>query len=167
MTRTSLMIAALVAVCLAAPSHADDVMAGSLKISGLWARAMPKGASVGGGYLTITNTGTAPDRLMGGSTDVAGGVEVHQMSMDNGVMKMRPVTGGLEIKPGETVKLDPSGYHLMFTGMKQPLKEGEHFKVTLDFINAGKVDVDFGVAGIGAMQGAAGGMQLMPGMKMK
>jgi hypothetical protein len=98
---------------------------------------------------------------------VAGGVEVHQMSMDNGVMKMRPVAGGLEIKAGETVKLDPSGYHLMFTGMKQQLTQGGHFKVTLDFANAGKVDVDFGVAGIGAMQGGAGGMKPMPGMKMK
>jgi hypothetical protein len=168
MKRTSLIATALVAAALIAPAHAEDVMAGSLKISTPWARATPKGANVGGGYLTITNTGTAPDRLMGGSTDVAGGVEVHQMSMDNGVMKMRPVAGGLEIKPGETVKLDPSGYHIMFTGMKQQLKEGEHFKAMLDFAKAGKVAVDFTVEGLGAM--SIGGTHPMPGgmpMKMK
>jgi len=169
MARLSILIATLIALGLAAPSYADDVMAGGLKISAPWARATPKGASVGGGYLTITNTGTKADRLLGGSTAVAGSVEVHRMSMDNGVMKMRPVTGGLEIKPGETIKLDPTGYHLMIVGLKQPLKEGDHVKVTLDFTNAGKVDVDFAVAGIGAMQGGAmqGGAGGMPGMKMK
>ena len=73
------------------------------------------------------------------------------MKMDNGVMKMRPVAGGLEIKPGQTVKLDPGGYHVMFMGLKQQLKEGEHFKATLDFAKAGKVDVDFTIEGIGAM----------------
>jgi copper(I)-binding protein len=168
MTRTSLIIAALFVAFMICSAHAEDVMAGSLKISAPWARATPKGASVGGGYMTITNTGSTSDRLMGGSTDVAGHVEVHQMSMDNGVMKMRPVSGGLEIKPGETVKLDPSGYHIMFTGMKQPLKEGEHFKATLDFAKAGKVDVDFIIEGMGAM--SIGGTHPMPGgmqMKMK
>jgi hypothetical protein len=162
MTRTSLAAAAFFATVLMFAAHADDVISGNLKISAAWARATPKGASVGGGYLTITNTGTAPDRLLDGSTNVAGRVEVHQMSMDNGVMKMRPVAGGLEIKPGETVKLDPSGNHLMFTGMKQQLKEGEHIKATLDFAKAGKVDVDFTVAGVGAM--SIGGTHPMPGM---
>ena len=69
------------------------------------------------------------------------------MKMDNGVMKMRPVEGGLEIKPGQTVQLDPGGYHVMLMGLKQPLKEGEHFKATLEFEKAGKVDVDFTIAG--------------------
>ena len=163
MTRISLTIAALFAAIMICPAHAEDIMAGQLKISAPWARATPKGASVGGGYMTITNTGTTPDRLMGGATDVAGHVEVHQMTMDNGVMKMRPLAGGLEIKPGQTVKLDPSGYHIMFMGMKQQLKEGEHFKTTLDFAKAGKVDVDFTVEGLGAMN--IGGTHPMPGMK--
>ena len=101
--------------------------------------------------MTITNTGTAPDRLIGGSTDISKQFEVHQMKMENGVMKMRPVEGGLEIKPGQTVKLDPSGYHVMLMGLKQQLKKGEHFKATLAFAKAGKVDVDFTVEGIGAM----------------
>jgi len=149
MTRISLVIAVLAALT-AMPAQAEDFMAGSLKISSPWARATPKGASVGGGYMTITNTGSAPDRLIGGSTDIAKGFEVHEMKMDGGVMKMRPVAGGIEIKPGQTVKLDPSGYHVMFMGLKEQLKKGGHFKATLDFAKAGKVAVDFAVEGIGA-----------------
>ena len=68
-------------------------------------------------------------------------------------MKMRPVAGGIEIKPGQTVKLDPGGYHVMLMGLKQQLKQGEHFKATLEFAKAGKVDVDFTVEGIGAQTG--------------
>ena len=81
--------------------------------------------------MTITNTGTAPDRLVGGTTDIAKSFEVHEMKMDGGVMKMRELAGGLEIKPGQTVTLDPSGYHVMFVGLKDQLKQGSHFKATL------------------------------------
>ncbi len=163
MTRTSLTIAVLFAAFLICPAHAEDVMAGHLKISAPWARATPNGASVGGGYLTITNTGTESDRFVGGASTVAKEVQIHEMTMANGVMKMRPVAGGLEIKPGQTVKLNPGGYHIMFMGMKQQLKEGEHFKTTLDFTKAGKVDVDFAVEGIGAM--SIGGTHPIPAMK--
>ena len=156
-------IVAIVFAALAIPSaQAADVTVGGLKISSPWARATPKGASVGGGYMTITNTGAAPDRLVGGSTDIAKSFEVHEMKMDGGVMKMRPVAGGLEIKPGQTVTLDPSGYHVMFVGLKDQLKQGGHFKATLDFAKAGKVEVDFVVEGIGAKAGS--GDHAMPGM---
>jgi copper(I)-binding protein len=145
-----LSIAACV-VALVWPAVAADVTVGSLKISAAWARATPKGAPVGAGYLTITNTGTTPDRLIGGSSEVAGRLEVHSMIMENGVMKMRPVAGGLEIKPGVTVALAPDGNHLMFEALKAPLVQGHAIKVTLIFEKAGKVDVDFSVEGIGAM----------------
>jgi copper(I)-binding protein len=158
------LIAAVLGL-LALPAQAADVMVGHLKISAPWARATPHGASVGGAYLTITNMGSAPDRLIGGASAVAKEVQVHEMTMENGVMKMRPVAGGLEIKPGATVTLKPGGYHIMFVGLRQPLKQGEHFKVTLAFAKAGKVDVDFTTEGIGAMHGGSGGS--MPGMKMK
>jgi hypothetical protein len=161
MIRTAVIIAAVFAALFAEPAQAADVTVGHLKISAAWARATPKGASVGGGYMTITNTGTDPDRLMGGSTEVSKMFQIHQMKMDNGVMKMRPVEGGLEIKPGQTVTLDPSGYHVMLMGLKQQLTQGEHFKATLDFAKAGKVDVDFTVEGVGAMHG---GGASMPGM---
>lgn len=163
MTRTAFIIATVLAAWAALPAQAEDVTIGGLKISAPWARATPKGASVGGGYMKITNTGTAPDRLVGGSTDISRSFEVHEMKMDDGVMKMRLVAGGLEIKPGQTVTLDPSGYHVMFVGLKDQLKQGDHFKATLQFAQAGKVDVDFTVEGIGAK---SGGDHDMPGMKM-
>jgi copper(I)-binding protein len=144
--------------------QAADVMVGHLKISAPWARATPKSASVGGGYMTITNTGTTPDRLIGGASAISSRFELHEMKLDNGIMKMRPVAGGLEIKPGQTVKFDPSGFHVMLVGLKHQLKQGEHFKATLEFAKAGKVDIDFTVEGIGAMHG---GGDAMPGMKMK
>jgi periplasmic copper chaperone A len=165
MTRISFMFVVAVAAMIAAPAQAKDFIVGALKISAPWSRATPKGASVGGGYMTITNTGSASDRLIGGSSDIASRFEVHEMKMENGVMKMRPVKGGIEIKPGQTVKLDPSGYHVMFIGLKHQLMQGQHFKGTLEFAKAGKVAVEFSVAGIGAMKGDA--MPGMGGMKMK
>ena len=164
MTRTTFIIAALFAAWTAMPAQAEDVTVGSLKISAPWARATPKGASVGGGYLKITNTGTAPDRLVGGSTDISRSFEVHEMKMEGGVMKMRPLANGLEIKPGQTVELNPGGYHVMFVGLKKQLMQGDHFTAALEFAKAGKVDVDFSVAGIGAQTG--GGDHAMPGMQM-
>jgi len=163
MTRISIIAVAILAASLSIPAQAEDVTAGSLKISAPWARATPKGASIGGGYMKITNTGSAPDRLVGGASDVSSRFEVHEMSMDNGVMKMRPVGQGIEIKPGETVEFKPGGYHIMFVGLKNGLEKGQHVKATLEFEKAGKVDVDFTVEGIGAQ---TGGDNAMPGMKM-
>jgi hypothetical protein len=146
----------------ASAAYAMDYHVGSLDIAGPWSRATPKGASVAAGYLTIKNTGTAADRLVGGSSDAAAKFEVHEMSMDNGVMKMRPLKDGLEIKPGETVELKPQGLHVMFVGLKKPLQQGDHVKATLEFEKAGKVDVEFDVTGMG---GPPAG-HAMPGMKM-
>ena len=126
-----------------AAAGADDVKVGALQISAPWARATPKGASIGGGYLKITNTGTAPDRLIGGSTPISGKIEIHEMSMAGGVMKMRELSGGLEIKPGRPSSSSPAACHMMFVGLKQQLTQGEHFKATLQFEKAGKVEVDF------------------------
>ena len=159
-----LILAGAVAAILMSPALAKDYTAGSLKIEQPWARATPKGAPVGGGYLTITNTGTAPDRLLGGSVSVSSGFEIHEMAMDNGVMKMRMLSQGLEIKPGETVTMKPGGYHLMFTGLKDQLKQGGSFPGTLQFEKAGKVEVEFGVQGMAAT--SAGGASGHGGMPM-
>jgi copper(I)-binding protein len=167
--RISLLIAAL--ILSGGVSLAEDVKIGSLDISTPWARATPKGATIGGGYLKITNTGTTADRLVGGSTPISGKLEVHEMSMSGGVMKMRPVSGGLEIKPGQTVEFKPGGLHIMFVGLKQPLQQGQHFKATLQFEKAGSVDVDFSIAGVGAASAGSGASAPMShgmgGMKMK
>ena len=167
MTRAVFIVAAVLAAWAALPALAEDVTIGSMKISAPWARATPKGASVGGSYMKITNIGTVPDRLVGGSTDIASRFEVHEMKMEGGVMKMRPVAGGLEIKPGQTVTFDPGGYHVMLVGLNKQLMQGEHFKATLEFAKAGKVDVDFIVESIGAQTGGGHGMPGMGGMQMK
>jgi periplasmic copper chaperone A len=136
----------------AAAAHAHEYTAGSLKIGHPWARATPKGAAVAGGYLKITNTGKEPDRLIGGSVAFAGRFEIHEMSHEGGVMKMRHLPKGLEIKPGETVEFKPGSYHLMFMDLKQPLVKDQtpRPKGTLMFEKAGKVEVEFAVEAIGA-----------------
>jgi copper(I)-binding protein len=147
----------VLALVLLTDSTALAQKAGDIEITAAWARATPKGAQVGGGYLKITNTGTTPDRLTGGSSAVSGKFEVHEMSMSGGVMKMRALDKGVEIKPGETVEFKPGGYHLMFVGLKQPLERGKPFTATLQFEKAGKVEVQFKVEPIGAP--APGGMK--------
>lgn len=165
MIRTSIIAAAILFGCWVSSAHAEDALGGSIKISGPWARATPKGASVGGAYMTITNTGSVADRLVGGSSDVSGRFEIHEMSMDNGVMKMRPLDKGLTIKPGQTIELKPGGNHVMFVGLNRTLEEGQHVKATLEFEKSGKVAVDFTVEGIGARAGGApsGKMQMQHG----
>ena len=164
---------AFLAALFGAPACAEDIKAGDLVISQAWSRATPGGAKIGGGYMTIENKGTTPDRLIHCSGDIAGKVEVHEMSMKNGVMTMRPLDNGLAIEPGKTVKLAPGGFHLMLFDLKSPLKQGDKVAITLEFEKAGKVMISLDVGSLGA-QGPAGAenppgktdMKNMPGMKM-
>ena len=146
------MLAGVAALMVAAtaPAGAQETKAGDLVITQPWSRATPTGAKVAGGYLTIENKGSAPDRLVGGAGDVAGKVEIHEMAMNNGVMTMRPLDKGLTIEPGKTVKLAPGGYHLMLMDLKGPLKQGEKVPLTLEFEKAGKVTLSLDVQGVGA-----------------
>ena len=157
------LVLALLAVAPAA--RAADYDVGSIHISQPWSRATPKGASAGAGYMTITNKGTAPDRVNCVSSDASAECQIHTMTMDNGVMKMRPVEGGLEILPGQTVTLKPGGLHMMLIDLKHPLEAGGSVKATLKFDHAGTVDVEFPTAAIGApAPGAdAGGGSMMSG----
>jgi copper(I)-binding protein len=161
----ALSLALAVGFTANAQAQTPDIKAGDLVISQAWTRATPGGAKVGGGYLTIENKGTAPDRLIGGTTEVAGKLEIHQMSMSNGVMKMHPVDGGLAIEPGKTVKLAPGGYHLMMVDLKQPFKQGDKVPVTLEFAKAGKVALSLDVQGIGAQAPHAAGETGQTNMK--
>ena len=138
------------AFALSSAVWAEDYKVGSLEITQPWSRAVPQGATGAAGYLKIKNTGAESDRLVGGSTPVAGKLEVHEMTMTKGVMRMRPVDGGLEIKPGETVELKPESFHIMMTGLKQPVEKGKPFKASLTFEKAGAVDVEFAVEAVGA-----------------
>jgi copper(I)-binding protein len=146
----------------AAIAHARDYKAGALDIVDPWSRATPKGATVAGGYMKIKNTGSTPDRLIGGSSEVASKFEVHEMKMENGVAKMRPIKDGLEIKPGDTVELKPGSFHIMLVDLKKPLTAGDQIKATLVFEKAGKVNVEYDVLAMGAEPAHD-----MPGMKMQ
>ena len=143
MMKATLLAAAL--ALLAAGAGAHEYKAGSIRIDHPWARATPRGATVAAGYLKLTNTGSTPDRLVGGTSSASKDVEIHEMSMTDGVMKMRPIKGGLEIKPGQTVELKPGGSHLMFVNVKAPLKEGTSVPATLKFQRAGEVKLEFQV----------------------
>jgi copper(I)-binding protein len=155
---------ALAAAQLASPTaRAADYDVGPMHIAQPWARATPKGASSAAGYLTVTNSGTTPDRLTCVSSDAAAQCQIHTMSLEGGVMKMRPVEGGLEIPPGGTVTLKPAGLHVMLVNLKHPLEPGKMVELTLKFEKAGTVEVELPIAAIGAPAPgvAAGGGTMM------
>jgi periplasmic copper chaperone A len=143
---------------------------GSVTLSDAWARATPGGAQTAAAYLTLQSpTG---DRLTAVATPAAQKAELHTMTMDGGVMKMRQVDG-IDLPPGQAVTLKPGGYHIMLTGLAEPLQEGQSVPLTLTFAKAGNREVTATVQKIGAMgpsaTGAGGetghGMN-MPGMTM-
>jgi len=145
----------------ASAATAHSYQLGSLHIGHPWIQAPPPGAPTAAGYLSITNGGKTPDRLLGGDTPRFARLEVHRMTMAGGIMRMRPAVDGLEIAPGQTVTLAPGGgYHLMLTGPKRGLAPGDHVPATLRFARAGTIRVDFHV------QAGPGGDAAMPGMKM-
>jgi copper(I)-binding protein len=152
MTRSLFLAFALLLASLGAAS-AHSYKLGALEIGHPWARATPPTAPTGGGFLSVKNTGTTPDRLVSVSSPAAGSVQVHEMKMEGSVMRMRELTGGLEIAPGATVTLAPGGLHLMMMGLKAPLKQGERVPLTLVFEKAGRIDVELAVVAIGATPG--------------
>ena len=147
---------------LAGPALAESVTVGDLAISDAWTRATPPGAPTAGGYLTITNKGSAPDTLTGASTPIAQAGELHLMAMKDGVMTMRAVEGGIAIPAGGSVTLAPDGFHIMFVTLKIPLKVGGTIPVTLTFAKAGSVTAAFQVLPIGS----SGPTAAMQGMDM-
>jgi periplasmic copper chaperone A len=128
----------------------------SLKIDHPFARATPPGAKTGGVFVTVENTGLQSDRLISVSSPVAGVADLHEMKIDSGVMRMRGVAA-LEVKAGETLELKPGGYHVMLSELRQPLKVGDTFPLTLTFENAGAVEVSVWVEEMGAGGGATRG----------
>lgn len=135
---------------LTTPAAAGDIQIGDIVVSNPWTRVTPPGAKVAGGFMTITNKGTTADRLVGGTSPIAGRMEVHEMKMEGGAMKMNEVAGGLEIKPGETVELKPGSYHVMFMDLKSGPVEGSPVEGTLKFDKAGEAKVSYKVAPLGA-----------------
>ncbi|CUX32831.1 MULTISPECIES: copper chaperone PCu(A)C [Agrobacterium] len=128
----------------------DVVKAGSLEVSEGTTKAMLPGQPVGGGYVTIKNTGDSDDKLIGVESSSAGRAEIHEMAMVNDVMKMRKLDDGIVIPAGQTVELKPGGLHMMFFDVKKPFAEGDKVPVTLIFEKAGKVEI---VLSAGAAKG--------------
>ncbi len=139
-----------ISVTLAGAEHAHGghggvqttgpVEAGNLEISGGAVKAMLPGAKVGGGGFIVKNNGSTDDRLIAAESPAAGRVELHEMTMENDVMKMRKVEGGIAVPAGETVELKSGRLHLMFMEVKKPFAEGDVIPLTLTFEKAGKVD---------------------------
>ncbi|MCP4380045.1 MAG: copper chaperone PCu(A)C [Hyphomicrobiales bacterium] len=144
-------ISTILAAFLAAPLPlaAQVATSGGLEIHKPWTRATPPGARTGGGFVVIRNTGEESDRLTGGSSPV-GRVELHTMEISDGVMKMRPLTDGLAIPPGETVELKPGEHHIMFVDLAGAIGQGEPLPVTLVFEKAGAIPIEMFVVPPGA-----------------
>ena len=132
--------------------------AADLTVSDAWSRATPSGQSSAVVYLTVKDSG-APDTLTGASTPVASAAQLHESRTANGVTTMRPV-GTVQVSPDHELTLAPGGLHLMLTGMKQQLKTGDTFPLTVTFAHAGAVETKVTVRGLGA------GTHDMHGMRM-
>lgn len=157
--RTKLAALSAVLVFFATLTGGAFAQGTAVQVKDAWARATPGGAQTAAAYVTITST--AGDRLTGASTPAAKEAQLHTMTMDNGVMKMRQVDG-IDLPAGKAVALKPGGYHIMLMGLAQPLKEGQTFPLTLTFEKAGTQQVTVAVQKVGAM----GPGTTMPGMDM-
>jgi copper(I)-binding protein len=150
MQRLAVYVLALGLSLVPVQLFAHEFKAGAIEVEHPWSRATPGGAKVAAGYVTLKNSGEAPDRLVSATAEIARTTEIHVMKMVDGVMQMRPVPDGVVVPAGGEVALKPGSYHLMFMDLKRPLKEGETFAGTLNFETAGSVDVTFMVERPGA-----------------
>ena len=153
LSRRAILGAALALPAL--PARAQDATAGALRLSAPWTRAMRAGGT-GAGFMTIRNTGTAPDRLVAARSPAAGVMELHTHIRDGDVMRMRAVPA-IELPAGQEVRLAPGGLHLMLIGLTQSLEPGGRVPVTLVFERAGEVTIQLVVEAAGARGPAHGG----------
>jgi len=151
---SKLAFAALLMVS-AVPAFAQS---SSIQVENPWAPATPSGAKIGAVYMTIDNKLSIADRLTGLSSEVAKKLQIHETKMENGIMKMREISGGLPVPAGGSVVLKPGGYHVMLIDLNKPLKAGETFPVTLVFEKAGKVSITVSVQSMGATHDSMPGM---------
>jgi periplasmic copper chaperone A len=149
---------AAILIAIAAPAFAQGTTTAPIAVEQPWARATPAGAMTGAVYMTLDNKSASADRLTGASSDVADKLQIHEMTVVNGVMQMRQLADGLPIPAGGSVVLKPGSYHVMLIGLKQPLTPRETFPLTLTFAKAGNISVTVAVQAIGAMQDSKGGM---------
>ncbi|MEO1679779.1 MAG: copper chaperone PCu(A)C [Pseudomonadota bacterium] len=122
-----------------------SAIAGGITVSDAYARAATPNAKSGAAFMAITNTGTAPDRLVAAATDAAQRVELHTHIMDGGIARMVEVEEGFEIAPGETILLDRGAEHVMMMGLTRSLIHGDTVELTLTFETAGEVTLEIPV----------------------
>lgn len=159
-----LVAAAAAPAALSAADNPPNAAEENLVVENAFTRPTPGGATVAVGYMTITNNGAAPDRLVSVDSDISDKVEIHETTMKNGVMEMHELPNGIEIGAGETVALKPGGDHIMFMDIKHPIKAGDVINATLGFENTGKIEIGFkAMPSMGAMAPSGN----MGGMKMK
>jgi periplasmic copper chaperone A len=149
------MFAAIAALVVSVPVFAHDFRAGPIEITHPWSRATAAKAQVGAGFLKLSNTGRTTDRLVAVKSAVSSRVEIHTMTMEGGVMRMRELKSGLTIPPGAEVILQPGAEHIMFMGLNGPITHGADFKATLVFERAGEVEVTFKVEAMGSQPAAS------------
>ena len=142
----------LIIIISVSNSFSGDAVIGDLKIEHAWTRVPPRTATNTSGYLTIHNYGTKSDILISGTSLSADKLEIHTMTLTDGIMKMRPLKNGIPIPANSTIELSPGGLHLMLSNLLEPLTEGQYIPVTLNFKHAGKVTVNLDIAGIGATE---------------
>lgn len=134
---------------LAATAEAADYKLGAIEINQPWTRATPPTAPSGGGYLVLTNTGTTPDRLIAVTSPSAAKVELHEMTMEGSIMRMRELPKGIELPAGATVTLKPGSLHLMFMELKAPFTKDTKVPATLVFEKAGSIPIELTVEAMG------------------
>lgn len=145
-------VAAAMVLCTSAgpPLLAHQFNVGKLTIQHPWSRETARGQSAGGGFLKIVNAGRQPDRLIAAASPAAAEVQLHSMTMDGGIMRMRQLKDGIPIASTSTTELKPGGLHIMFIGLKRPFALGARIPATLRFQRAGNVRVEFVVQAIGS-----------------
>jgi len=140
---------ALIALAAGSVSAQQTEKSATVEIKDIWARATAGASKISAAYATLSNKGSTEDRLVSASTPVAGTVELHTMTMDGDIMRMRQIPS-IDVKSGASVELKPGGLHIMLLDLKAPLKEGQKFPLTLTFEKAGTETVDVEVKSIGA-----------------
>lgn len=145
MTFLKTLALAATAGLIATAAFAHEYKVGELEVDHPASRAMVPGAKVGGGFMKIVNHGKADDRLVSITSPATPDVQLHEMAVTDGVMKMRKLPDGIPVPAGKTIELKSGGLHVMFMDVKAPFKDGDKVPATLHFEKAGDVKVEFQV----------------------
>jgi copper(I)-binding protein len=144
---------------LALSAHAQTSGSSTIVVEQAWARATPNGAKTGAIYMTLLNKGTADDRLLGASTAMAEEIQFHSEVNENGMVKMRRLSS-ITVHPGTAITLKPNAIHAMMIGLREPMKKGQSFPLTLQFEKAGGITITVPIGSIGAMSPSGMGMEM-------